>query len=93
MSTWEGRWHLTQARKRLDATLANRADSLDALEAAGYLRWCLDHAVEAYVVQAREQGRSWAAIGRALGCSRQAVRARFASTTEHGGDPVIPGRA
>jgi ATP-dependent Clp protease ATP-binding subunit ClpA len=57
-------------------------DSLDQLDAAIALAAQLDHnadaVVDAFVAQARRDGRSWTEIGARLGVSKQAARKRFA---------------
>ena len=48
-----------------------------ALSAIGQLRKLLDHLEHEHVIALRQHGYSWAHIGRILGITRQAARARF----------------
>lgn len=57
--------------------LHDPAQSLDALQAVAGLRRHLDEGADHAVLGARRAGASWAAIGRALGVSKQAAFERW----------------
>jgi hypothetical protein len=56
---------------------SDTASALDALEATALLRRYLDDLEGVLVLEARDDGASWFDIGRALGCTKQAVWERY----------------
>lgn len=64
-------------RQRLDGWGRGPTDVLGELDAVVYAINALERAAVLYVCAARDRGESWAAIGRVLGVSRQAARARY----------------
>lgn len=53
------------------------ADGIQRLQSHTRLEHALRAVVDAGVILAREQGRSWSEIGEALGVSKQAAQQRF----------------
>jgi len=56
-------------------------DTLDAIRSAEQFREQSNEGLRAAVLAARAAGKSWAAIGAALGCTRQAAQQRFGEGT------------
>lgn len=81
MSTEEAstaRHRLAQIAKTAYSATTGPQRPLDHLETVARLRWLLDQAETELVAAARDEGRNWGKIGRALGITRQSARERFA---------------